>query len=143
MIQPSLWHLFKVSAFIMLVGSYNPGPLITGRWIYRWTWKWTRFLTTVFKHLIDQFYLHGIQWGAHLRIVRRIHRQPGKENWKRCAECIQAVPMDSMSCTDQLDFCSPFSVRQMRWSEGKKMFEMTRTWFMKKTKTYMEYGEEN
>lgn len=34
LIQPSRWHLLNVSAFIILVGSYSPGPLITGRFLY-------------------------------------------------------------------------------------------------------------
>lgn len=34
LIQPSRWHLLNVSAFMMLVGSYSPGPLITGRFLY-------------------------------------------------------------------------------------------------------------
>ena len=78
--------------------------------------------------------------------MKRIHRQPGKEHWKKCAGCIQAVPMDSMSCTDQLDFCNPFSIRRMQWSEGKKNIlndSKWLEWFIKKSKTYMEYSEEN
>jgi hypothetical protein len=34
LIQPSIWHLLSVLAFMMLVGSYKPGPLMTGRFRY-------------------------------------------------------------------------------------------------------------
>lgn len=34
MIHPSLWHWFRVSAFMIEVGSYRPGPDITGLFKY-------------------------------------------------------------------------------------------------------------